>query len=91
MKNMALHYESLQFISNQSHSMFPLFPENRKFNPIVVVKCYPPDFKFHSCKLTNKYFPIWCIVKLSLHFILFIALKTDSNLTLHHIGKYFII
>ena len=39
-----------------------------------------------------KLFPIWCNVKFSLlFFVLFNAVKTDIKLTLHHMGKFFII
>ena len=41
-----------------THLMFPLFPENRKSVPKLLVvkksfkKCNPPDFKFYPSKLT---------------------------------------
>ena len=36
-----------------------------------------------------KIFPVWCTnVKFSLLFVLFNAVKTDSKLTLHHMGKF---
>ena len=36
---------------------------------------------FYPSKLTDKNFPKWCNVKFSLLFILFNAVKTDTNLT----------
>ena len=54
--------------------------------------CNRPDFKFHPGKLTNKKICIWCNVKVALLFcIVFIAVKTDSKLTLHHMRKNAII
>ena len=65
------------------HLMFLLFTENQKSIPkILVVKIFSkiPDFKFYPSKLNIPYF-----------FVLFIAVKTDSKLTLHYMGKIFII
>ena len=51
----------------------------------------PPDFKFYVYKLTNKKFPVWYNVNFGpvffAYFILFIAVKIDSKLILHHMGK----
>ena len=57
--------------------MFPLFPENQKSIPkILVVKKLPKilDFKFYPSNFTNKNFPVWCNAKFSLFFVLFILL-----------------
>ena len=37
------------------------------------------------------HFPIWCNVKFSLLFVLFNAVKTDTKLTLHHVGNFFLL
>ena len=57
-------------------------------------KCNPPDFNFSSFFLNfipvsqlMKIFPIWCDVNFFFFFVLFNALKTDTKLTLHHMGK----
>ena len=54
-------------------------------------KCNPPDFKFYLGKLTNIFFPLWCNVQFTCFIAVFNAVKTDTNLTLHRMGKYFII
>ena len=54
-------------------------------------KCNPPDFKFYLCKLTNKFSPYGVMLNSLCFILLFNAVKTDTKLTLHHMGKYFII
>ena len=57
-------------------------------------KCNPPDFKLYTgnLKLTNKTIPIWCNVNFSSLFgVLFNVVKTDTKLTLYHMGKIIII
>ena len=57
-------------------------------------KCIPPDFKFHPNKLTDKKNPkiVSCYIYIYIFFfVLFNAVKTDTNLTLHHMGILFLL
>ena len=50
-------------------------------------KCNPADFKF----CPSKFSPYGVMLNFLCFFVLFNAVKTDSKLTLHHLGKIFII
>ena len=58
---------------------------------ILIGKILLKNVTLHILNLTNKIFPIWCNVKLSLLFCIFNAVKTDTKLILHRKGKYLII
>ena len=54
-------------------------------------KCNPPDFKFYLGKLINKFSPYGVMLNSLCFIVLFNAVKTDTKLTLHRMGKCFII
>ena len=56
---------------------------------ITFQKCNPPDFNFHPNKLTDKIFTIWSNINFLHCFILLNAVKTDTKLTLDHMGGNF--
>ena len=63
------------------HSMVPVFLKS-------ILKI-PPNFIFvFPVSYLTIIFPISCNVKFSLLFVLFVAVKTDSKLTEHHIGNF---
>ena len=69
-------------------------PSHNFFVEKTFKSCNPPDFKVYLSNLTKKSFPIQCMFILGLFscfFVLFIAVKTDSKLTIHHMGFFFII
>ena len=57
----------------------------------VVSASNPPDFKFYLGKLTNIFSPYSVMLNSLCIIVLFNAVKTDTKLTLHRMGKYFII
>ena len=57
---------------------------------ILEVKTFS-NFKFYPSKLTSKTFsPNGVMLNFLCFFVLFIAVKINSKLTLHHMGKTFI-
>ena len=70
--------------------------EKRKSIPNILSgktfkKCNPPDFKFYLGKLTNIFSPYGVMLNSLCFIVLFNAVRTDTKLTLHRMGKYFII
>ena len=71
---------------HENRKSIPKFLSGKKLFKIVTLQTL---FKLYPSKLTNKISPIWCNVKFPLLFIVLInAVKTDTKLTLHHMGIF---
>ena len=66
---------------------FPKYLSGKKLLKNVTLQI----FKFYPGKLTNRNFPYGVMLNFLCFLVLFNAVKTDTKLTLHHMGKNFII
>ena len=67
-----------------AHLVFPLFPENQKYIPNSFSG--KTLFKIVTFQILN-FIPYGVMLNFICFFVLFIAVKKDSKLTFHHMGK----
>ena len=70
----------------ENRKTIPIFLCRKKLTKNVTLQI----LKFYPSKLTNKNFPQYGVMLNFLCFLYFNAVKTDTKLTLHHMGKVFI-